>query len=222
MRALGLRRRLDQRRADVRALRRTASASPTSAASSRQLSHLPRYVDAGRARRRLRRSGGRGARRPRRPRLDLVGEPALEVGARRRRRRSDRRARAQTRSISSAWPGPRPSSGSRHQMPSSSPWRRSTSWQPAMQPGNRCATSKKALLQSVTRLSSASRSRRRRRRLCDARAWMRSSSSTALRVHTRPVAEQAAADAHRHRLAVAHRRRTASRRSSTMWSSLPV
>jgi hypothetical protein len=38
-------------------------------------------------------------------------------------------------------------------MPSSSPWRRSTSWQPAMQPRKSFATSKKALLQSVTRLS---------------------------------------------------------------------
>src|ERR1700722_19469723 len=64
----------------------------------------------------------------------------------------------QTRSISSIWPGLRPSAGSRHQMPSKSPCRRRISWQPAMQPWKLLATSKKALLQSVTRASSASRS----------------------------------------------------------------
>ena len=41
---LGLRRRLDQRRADVRALSRTAWAWPTSAASRRELSHPPAYI----------------------------------------------------------------------------------------------------------------------------------------------------------------------------------
>ena len=49
--------------------------------------------------------------------------------------------------------GPRsgPSSGSRHQMPSSRPWRRSTSWQPGMQPRKSWATSNSAALQSVMR-----------------------------------------------------------------------
>src|SRR5580704_17886494 len=64
----------------------------------------------------------------------------------------------QTRSISSIWPGLRPSAGSRHQMPAINPCRRRISWQPAMQPWKLLATSKKALLQSVTRASSASRS----------------------------------------------------------------
>src|SRR5262249_17269006 len=49
---------------------------------------------------------------------------------------------AHTRSISSFWPGESPSFGSRHQMPSSRPWRRSTSWQPAMQPAKLFSTSK--------------------------------------------------------------------------------
>src|SRR5205814_4747010 len=83
-----------------------------------------------------------------------------------------------TRSISSLCPGESFSPGSRHHVPSSSPCRRSTSWQPGMQPAKSCATSKNALLQSVTLASSASRSASIFPR------WIRSSSATALRVQT--------------------------------------
>ena len=78
----------------------------------------------------------------------------------RRRKSSSLRSACslQTRSISCIWPGLRPSVGSRHQIPSISPCRRRISWQPAMQPWKLLATSKNALLQSVTRASSASRS----------------------------------------------------------------
>ena len=67
-------------------------------------------------------------------------------------------------------------------MPSSRPWRRSTSWQPAMQPAKSCATSNNALLQSVTRASSASRSSSMRPAAIA--AWMRACSATALFVQT--------------------------------------
>ena len=69
-------------------------------------------------------------------------------------------------------------------MPSSSPWRRSTSWQPGdAAVERRCATSKKAALQSVTRAverqqvgghGAGGRARR----------WQRSRISTAVRVQT--------------------------------------
>ena len=73
------------------------------------------------------------------PALEVRGDEGVvgEVGvARGRRGRSP-----------AAWPGLRLSSGSRHQMPSSRPWRRSTSWQPGDAAGE-------------------SRWRRRRRRCC--------------------------------------------------------
>src|SRR5207244_4397625 len=60
--------------------------------------------------------------------------------------------------LASLCPGLRVSAGSRHQMPARRPWRRSTSWQPAIAPWKSFAASKNALLQSVTRASSASRS----------------------------------------------------------------
>ncbi len=80
-------------------------------------------------------------------------------------------------------------------MPSSSPWRRSTSWQPGMQPAKSCATSKNALLQSVTRESSASRSASTRplRWRVDALELLDRGPGP----HA-PVAEQPALDAHAH------------------------
>ena len=91
-------------------------------------------------------------------------------------------------------------------MPSSRPCRRSTSWQPAMQPWKLFATSKNALLQSVTRLSSASSSASMRAAACaTADALQRSSSCDRASRPDRPVAEQAAAEAHGDRPAVAHR-----------------
>ena len=122
-------------------------------------------------------------------------------------------------------PGSAPRPGRGTSVPSSRPWRRSTSWQPAMQPWKSLATSKKALLQSVTRLSSASSSRStappcrhpaRPRSPCSARAARPrlSSTPTSGRAGRRESAPSPA------------RRRASARngviRSRTMWSSLPV
>ena len=91
-------------------------------------------------------------------------------------------------------------------MPSSRPWRRSTSWQPGMQPAKSLATSKKALLQSVTRESSASSSSSIRP-AATAR-WIRSSICTAPRVQTLQCPSRPPRMRTRHRLAVAlHRER---------------
>ena len=64
--------------------------------------------------------------------------PASARGSPPRRRRRRARGRGGRRGRSPpAWPGLRSSAGSRHQRPSSRPWRRSTSWQPAMTPCER-------------------------------------------------------------------------------------
>ena len=107
------------------------------------------------------------------------------------------RARS-TRSISSAWPGLSSSCGSRHQRPASSPWRRSTSWMPGMQPANWWAGSNSAALASVSSAPSASSAERavvaRSPAAC---GRQRRSSSTARVRPDRPLAEQAARKAQR-------------------------
>ncbi len=99
-----------------------------------------------------------------------------------------------TRSMASACPGDKLSFGSRQSIRASSPWRRNTSWQPGMQPAKSFATSKKALLQSVTRESSASKFASTRPP--SIAAWMRFELlHGASRPHA-PVPEQATPDAH--------------------------
>ena len=87
-------------------------------------------------------------------------------------------------------------------MPRISPWRRSTSWQPAMQPLKSLATSKRAALQSVIWESSARivgvDSVRLRRRMGAVEQLNGPLDPDA------PVAEQPAPDAHRDRLAPTH------------------
>ena len=110
------------------------------------------------------------------PALEVRGDEGVvgQVGVLARRRgRSPR-----------AWPGLSALVRVEAPVPSSRPWRRSTSWQPAMQPWKSLATSKNALLQSVTRLSSASSSASIAPPLARRAALQRSSSSTASRVHT--------------------------------------
>src|SRR5574341_2634729 len=120
-----------------------------------------------------------------------------------------------TRSISCDCPGESVSFGSRHQVPSSSPCCRSTSWHPGMQPAKLLATSKNALLQSVILESSASSAS------STGCAWIRFIRETAVLVHT--LQWPSSPPRMRTRIFCPSRGTSnGTARSSTIWSSLPV
>ena len=128
--------------------------------------------------------------------------------------------RGTARSMARSGPGSASPRGRGSGSPASRPWRRSTSWQPAMQPAKSLATSKKAALQSVTM-------RIQGQQLVRDRAAA-TAALDALEQRPRPAASRPTSGRAGRRGSArvtgrsSRMSRTGATRSATIWSSLPV